>query len=395
MLSYDDLVGYFAAGCKPKKDFRFGLEWEQFSFNKATGKPLPYEGDVSISALLNKMIADYGWEAIQEKGITIALKRKIANGSVQTVSLEPGGQVELSGALQETVEDVKNEIFTFEKELTTAGDALGIGFKAYGLTPDWTRDDFHLMPKQRYDIMTRYMPKKGNLGLDMMFRTCTVQLNVDYVSEEDMIKKMRLGIAFQPLVTALFANSRILEGQDTGYASYRSHIWTDTDPDRTGILPFVFDEDFGFARYTDYILDMPMYFIRRDGAYIDCAGLSFRDFMKGELPARMGEYPTLQDWDDHVSTAFPEVRLKRFIEMRGADSVPAEKAVTLAEFWSGLVYNESCLDKCFDKIKDWSVEAIQTMRLDAAKYGLDAKCPDGRTLGALYAELQMGSCIAA
>lgn len=387
MLHYQDLVNYFHAGCKPKESFRFGLEWEQFSFGIETGKPLPYYGDVSVLALLEKLIADYGWQAYYEKDIIIALKRKDKNGNTQVISLEPGGQIELSGALQKNIADVYQEVEDYAKELYTAGDSLGIGFKSFGFTPEWTREDFHLVPKQRYKIMTEYMPKKGNLGLDMMFRTCTVQVNLDYSSEEDMIQKMRVGIAFQPLATALFANSRIKEGIDTGYASYRSHIWTDTDPDRTGMLGFVFDDDFGFARYTEYMLDVPMYFVKRGDDYIDTSGLSFRDFMKGNLSVLRGEYPTLKDWEDHISTAFPEVRLKQFLEMRGADSASVNKVAYLAEFWNGLIYNEMGLKYALEQIKNWSVPAMQKMRLDAAKYGLDALTPDGEMLGDMYRQL--------
>ena len=387
MLTYQDLVNYFRTGCKPKELFRFGLEWEQFSFNKATGKPLPYYGDVSVLALLEKLISDYGWQAYCEKDVIIALKRKDKNGNSQVISLEPGGQIELSGALQKTARDVYQEVEDYAKELYTVGDSLGIGFKSFGFTPDWTREDFHLVPKQRYKIMTEYMPKKGNLGLDMMFRTCTVQVNLDYSSEEDMIQKMRVAIAFQPLATALFANSRIKEGIDTGYASYRSHIWTDTDPDRTGMLGFVFDDNFGFARYTEYMLDVPMYFVKRGDNYIDASGLSFRDFMKGELSVLKGEYPTAKDWEDHVSTAFPEVRLKQFLEMRGADSASVDKVAYLAEFWNGLIYNETCLKESLERIQYWSVPAMEKMRLDAAKYGLEAFTPDDDTLGSVYQQL--------
>ena len=387
MLKYDDLVGYFQSGCKPRSDFRFGIEWEQFSYNKSTGKPLPYYGDISILSLLNKLIADYGWSPYYEGEVIIALKRKVANGTSQFLSLEPGGQVELSGALQKTVDDVRDELNTYYHELVTAGDALGIGFKAIGFTPDWTRDDFHLMPKQRYKIMTEYMPKKGNLGLDMMFRTCTIQVNMDYESEMDMINKMRVAIALQPLSTAIFANSRIKEGVDTGYASYRSHIWTDTDPDRTGMLDFVFDDDFGFCRYTDYMLNVPMYFVRRNGKYIDASGLSFRDFMRGELPVLMGEYPTLDDWIDHVSTAFPEVRLKSFIEMRGADSVPLERVADLADFWDKMIYNPDMLNKILAIIQKWDINLMKKMRNDVPRQGFLTQTPDGRNLRAFYDDL--------
>lgn len=391
MLTDQDLIAYFHAGSKKPEDCKIGLELEQFSFNKATGLPLPYDGEVSVSALLNKLVTDYGWQPYIENGVVIALKRKSSAGDIQTVSLEPGGQVELSGAVYCTIDEVKQTTREFCQELYTAGDSLGIGFQAIGLTPNWKRSDFHTMPKQRYQIMKNYMPSVGTMGHDMMFRTCTVQLNMDYTSEADMIQKMRVAIALQPLATAFFANSITLEGKDTGYKSYRSYIWTHTDNERTGILPFMFSENAGFEAYKEYALDVPMYFIERDGKYIDCAGLSFRDFMMGKLSALPNEYPTVKDWEDHLSTIFPEVRLKNFIEMRGADSNPLEKSLLIADFWVHLIYNQNNLDMCSNLIKNWSTDAIWTMRMDAAQYGLEAMTPDGEKLSELFHRLFEGN----
>ncbi|MFT6071994.1 MAG: glutamate--cysteine ligase [Alphaproteobacteria bacterium] len=393
MLTHQDLLSYFYDGIKKPDACKMGLELEQFSFNKATGKPLPYDGDISVSALLHKMIDDYGWQAYRENDIIIALKRELSTGEMQNLSLEPGGQIELSGAVHSTVSSVKQEAYEFCYELYKAGDALGIGFKAIGFTPEWTRDDFYTMPKQRYNIMKNYMPQVGTMGLDMMFRTCTVQLNMDYISEADMVKKVRVALALQPLATAYFANSSIKEGQDTGFKSYRSHIWTNTDKDRTGILPFMFNANAGFEVYMEYALAVPMYFVKRDGRYIDCAGQSFADFMQGKLPALPNIYPTLSDWEDHLSTIFPEVRLKNFIEMRGADANPLEKSVMITDFWSHLIYNPEILSVCTDIIKNWDASQIQQLRLDAARFGFDAKTPDNHTLSDVLKNLFTGTQI--
>lgn len=383
MLTHQDLLSYFHQGSKSVDACKMGLELEQFSFNKVTGKPLPYYGDISVLALLTQLMDDYGWQAYREKEIIIALKRKLPTGQTQILSLEPGGQIELSGATHATVDALRQEAFDFCTELYAAGDSLGIGFKAIGFTPDWIRDDFHTMPKQRYDIMKNYMPKVGTMGLDMMFRTCTVQINMDYTSEADMIQKMRVAVALQPLATAYFANSHIKEGIDTGFKSYRSYVWTDTDNNRTGILPFIFNDDFCFDSYKEYALDVPMYFVKRGDTYIDATGQSFRDFLSGNLPAFPHEYPIMTDWEDHLSTIFPEVRLKNFIEMRGADANPVEKSVKIADFWSHILYNQNILYMCSDIIKNWTAEQIWQMRLEAAKQGFAAKTPDNQLVSEL------------
>ncbi len=392
MLNNQDLLSYFYNGCKSADNCKMGLELEQFSFNTITGKPLPYYGDISVLALLTKLIDDYGWQPYREKEIIIALKRKLpSGGETQVLSLEPGGQIELSGATHSTIDALKQEAFTFCQELYTAGKALNIGFKAIGFTPEWTRADFHTMPKQRYDIMKNYMPKVGTMGLDMMFRTCTVQINMDYTSEADMIQKMRVAMALQPLATAYFANSHLKEGVDTGFKSYRSHVWTDTDNQRTGILPFIFDKNFCFDTYKEYALDVPMYFVKRGDTYINTTGQSFRDFLNGKLPALPNEYPTITDFEDHLSTIFPEVRLKNFIEMRGADANPIEKSVKIADFWSHLIYNNQKLAECTDIIKNWAAKDVWEMRLNVAKYGFATKTPDNQLLSELFSRVFAGT----
>ena len=303
----------------------------------------------------------FGWAPVMEGGKVIGLKQPDEEGG-GTVSLEPGGQFELSGAPLETLHETCDEVNTHLAQVREVGEALGIGFLGLGFSPKWRFDETPIMPKGRYRIMRDYMAKKGNLGRDMMFRSCTVQVNLDFASEADMIKKVRVGLALQPLVTAIFANSPFTEGKPNGYMSFRSEIWKDTDPDRTGMLPWVFDEGFGFEAYAKYALDVPMYFVYRDGVYNDVSGLSFRDFMAGKLPGFEGELPTESDWVDHISTIFPEVRLKRFIEMRGADGGPWRRLCALPAVWVGLLYDQTALDAAWDMVKDWTEEERQNLR---------------------------------
>jgi glutamate--cysteine ligase len=300
-----------------------------------------------------------------ENGNTIALLRDKAS-----ITLEPGGQFELSGAPLETVHQTAAETSQHLREVNEVAGEIGAGYIGLGFAPEWKRTDVHWMPKGRYRIMGEYMPKKGRLGLDMMLRTCTVQTNLDFESEADMIRKFRVSLALQPLATALFANSPFVEGKPVPYRSYRSHIWTDTDPDRCGMLPFVFEDGFGFERYADYMLGVPMYFVYRDGKYIDASGQDFRDFLKGKLPARPGELPTINDWADHVTTAFPEVRLKRYLEMRGADSGPYAMLNALPALWVGLLYDQSALDAGWDLVKGWTVADHDYLRAETPKSGL-------------------------
>ena len=368
------LVEYIEAGCKPPEDWRIGTEHEKFGYRRSDHKPLPYEGPDGIGAILKGM-RRFGWEAILEGENVIALTKGGCN-----VTLEPGGQFELSGAPLRTIHDTCDEVHSHLRQVKEITGELGTGMVGIGFRPKWARADIPWMPKARYDIMREWMPKKGSLGLDMMLRTCTIQVNLDFSSEADMVKKFRVGLALQPVATALFANSPFTEGKPNGFLSYRSHIWTDTDPDRCGIMPFVFEDSMGFERYVDHVLDVPMYFVYRDGAYLDASGQSFRDFMKGELPALPGEIPTTSDWADHMSTLFPEVRVKRFLEMRGADSGPWDSICGLPALWVGLIYDRGALDAAWDLVKDWTPEERARLRAEVPRRGLRTAFRDGTLL---------------
>ncbi|MFZ1368101.1 glutamate--cysteine ligase [Sphingorhabdus sp.] len=370
----DQLVAPMAAGEKPAERWRIGTEHEKFVYCRKDRHAPSYEEPGGIRDLLDSL-TEYGWEPIEEGGKVIALK-----GSDGAVSLEPAGQLELSGAPLENLHQTCAETGRHLKQVKAIGEKTGKGFLGMGLWPDKTRDELPIMPKGRYAIMLRHMPRVGSMGLDMMLRTCTIQVNLDYSSEADMVKKFRVGLALQPLATALFANSPFLEGKPNGYLSYRSHIWSDTDPARTGMLPFVFEDGFGYERYADYMLDVPMYFVYRDGKYIDAAGYSFRDFLKGELSVLPGEKPRISDWEDHMSTAFPEVRLKSFLEMRGADGGPWNRICALPAFWVGLLYDQSALDAAWDEVKDWTMEEREALRNAVPKLGLKAPIAGGKTL---------------
>ena len=355
------LVDYLARGCKPKFEWRIGTEHEKFAYRRSDLRPLPYEGapvpgQAGIMALLEGL-QRFGWHPVFEGDHIIALTM---NG--QSVSLEPGGQFELSGAPVENLHQSCAEVNEHLRQLKVLGREFEVDMMGMGFQPKWKLGDIPIMPKGRYEIMRNYMPKKGKLGLDMMFRTCTVQVNLDFESEADMVKKFRVGLALQPIATALFANSPFTEGKPNGYLSYRSQIWTDTDPDRSGMIPFVFEPGMGFERYVDHALGVPMYFVYRNGKYIDASGQSFRDFMAGKLPALPGELPTLRDWADHITTLFPEVRLKQFLEMRGADGGPWWRLCALPAFWTGLLYDTPALDAAWDLVKGWSIEEISALR---------------------------------
>lgn len=377
----DQLIEPMAQGEKPKDRWRIGTEHEKFVYSTTDHHAPSYDEPGGIKDLLLAM-QEFGWKPVEEGGKVIAM-----SGSDGAISLEPAGQLELSGAPLENLHETCNETGRHLQQVKAIGEKTGTGFLGMGMWPDKTRAELPIMPKGRYQIMLDHMPRVGNLGLDMMLRTCTIQVNLDYASEADMAQKFRVGLALQPLATALFANSPFTEGKPNGYQSFRSHIWSDTDPHRTGMLPFVFEEGFGYERYAEYMLDVPMYFVFRDGKYIDAAGLSFRDFLKGELSVLPGEKPTMSDWTDHLSTAFPEVRLKSFLEMRGADGGPWNRICALPAFWVGLLYDQNALDAAWDRVKGWSMEEREALRNGVPKLGLDTPIPNGQTLKDLAAEI--------
>jgi glutamate--cysteine ligase len=365
----DELVAWFEAGSKPKEEFRIGTEHEKFVFTVEGHRPVPYEGRRGIRTLLEGMQHLLGWEPIIEDGNIIGLFDVTGGGAI---SLEPGGQFELSGAPVETVHQTSSELMAHLAQVKEVARPLGIGFLGLGMTPNWTRAEIPMMPKGRYRIMTAYMPKVGKLGIDMMYRTCTVQTNLDFSSEADMVKKLRVSLALQPIATAMFANSPFTEGKPNGFLSFRSEIWRDTDADRSGMLPWAFEPGMGFERYVDYALDVPMYFIKRGDRYIDVAGLSFRDLMQGKLAAVPGERATISDWANHISTIFPEVRLKRYLEMRGADGGPWRRLPALPAYWAGILYDDDCLDAAWGLVKDWTAAERQTLRDMVPKLGFAA-----------------------
>jgi glutamate--cysteine ligase len=365
----DDLVAWLEAGSKPKPLFRIGTEHEKLVFTVEGHRPVPYEGRRGIKALLEGMQHLLGWEPIVEEGNVIGLFDVTGGGAI---SLEPGGQFELSGAPVQTVHQTCSELMAHLAQVKEIARPLGIGFLGLGMTPNWSRAEIPVMPKGRYRIMTAYMPKVGNHGLDMMYRTCTVQTNLDYSSESDMVKKLRVSLALQPVATALFANSPFTEGQPNGFLSFRSEIWRDTDPDRTGMLPWAFEPGMGFERYVDYALDVPMYFVKRGTRYIDVAGRSFRELMAGKLQDLPGERATLSDWANHLSTIFPEVRLKRYLEMRGADAGPWRRLPALPAYWTGILYDDGALDAAWAMVKSWTAAEREKLRDDVPKLGFRA-----------------------
>ncbi len=367
--SRDDLVAWIAAGEKPRPQWRIGTEHEKFVFHTDTLTPVPYEGERSISALMNALIARFGWEPIMEGGKVIALKRLDCE-LCGNISLEPGGQFELSGGPVETLHDTAGETRHHLREVLSVGEPLGIGFLGLGFSPKWTLAETPHMPKERYNIMTRYMPEVGKGGLDMMYRTATIQVNLDFADEADMVKKLRVSLALQPIATALFASSPFTEGRPNGFKSMRSEVWRDTDRRRTGMLPFAFEDGMGYERYVDYALATPMYFVYRNGRYIDASGASFQAFLDGKLPQMPGERPTLDDWSDHLTTLFPEVRLKRFLEMRGADSGPWQRICALPALWVGLLYDQGALDAAWSLVKDWTAEEREELRNAVPKSAL-------------------------
>ena len=379
--SRNDLLATFAAGEKPRETWLIGTEHEKFVYRCDDHRAPSYGEPRGIRDLLLGL-TEFEWRPVVENGNVIALA-----GPDGTISLEPAGQFELSGAALENLHQTCAEAGRHLQQCKAVGDKLGVGFLGLGMWPDKTRAELPVMPKGRYGIMLNYMPRVGNLGLDMMLRTCTIQTNLDYGSEADMVKKFRVGLALQPVATALFANSPFTEGRPNGYLSYRSHIWEDTDPDRTGMLPFVFEDGFGYERYLDYALDVPMYFVFRDGKYIDVSGESFREFLDGKLPQLPGEKPKLADFTDHLSTIFPEVRLKSFLEMRGADGGPWNRICALPALWVGLLYDDNALDAAWDLARDWSIADQEQLRRDVPKLALKAPLPGGGTVHDLAREV--------
>ncbi len=366
--NHSQLAEYLADGCKPADQWRIGTEHEKFGYCRDSLLPLPYEGERSILAMLEGLRDQFGWSPVEEAGHLIGLTKGKAN-----ISLEPGGQLELSGAPLESIHQTCDEANEHLREVKVIADRIGAGFFGMGAAPEWTHEQMPLMPKGRYKLMDAYMGKVGEHGTKMMRRTTTIQVNLDFASEADMVKKFRVALALQPIAVALFANSPFFEGKLNGFESFRARIWQDTDKARTGMLPFVFEDGMGFERYVDYALDVPMYFVYRDGKYIDALGQSFRDFLAGKLPALPGETPTLSDWADHLTTAFPEARIKKYMEMRGADGGPWRKICALPAIWVGLMYNSSSLDAAWDLAKDWTAEQRDQLRLDVAKHGLQAQ----------------------
>ncbi len=365
---FEQLAEMMESGNKPKADWRLGTEHEKFGFLTDTLQPLPYDGPRSIRALMEGLRDQFGWTPVMEQDKLIGLTRNGAN-----VSLEPGGQFELSGAPFLSVHETAAELDNHLAEVRALADPMGVRFMGIGAAPVWTGDQMPVMPKGRYRLMTDYMGRVGTHGTQMMYRTCTTQVNLDYASEADMVKKLRVSIALQPVATALFASSPFFDGKLNGHKSWRSRIWRGLDNSRTGMLPFVFQDGMGFQRYVDWVLDVPMYFVYRDGHYINALGQSFRDFLKGELPALPGEKPTLSDWADHMTTVFPEARVKKYIEMRGADCGDRDHIVALPAFWVGLIYDQSALDAAWDLVKGFDAQTREGLRVAASESALQAE----------------------
>ena len=370
---HEQLAEYLALGNKPKADWRIGTEHEKFGYLTDTHAPLPYDGPRSVRAMLEGIRDRFGWAEILEGGHIIGLTKNGAN-----VSLEPGGQFELSGAPVTTLHETAAELASHLAEVKAVADPLNVRFMGLGAAPDWSEAQMPVMPKGRYKLMTDYMGRVGTHGTQMMYRTCTVQVNLDFSSESDMVQKLRVALALQPVATALFASSPFFDGKPNGHKSWRSRIWRGLDNARTGTLPFAFEDGMGFERYADWVLDVPMYFVYRDGKYINALGQSFRDFLKGQLPALPGELPTLSDWADHLTTVFPESRLKQFIEMRGADAGPVDQLNALPAFWVGLLYDQGALDAAWDLVKGWDNDTRDGMRIAASEQALQAVVGDVR-----------------
>lgn len=373
-LTTDDLAAWFSLGCKPREQWRIGTEHEKIGFCMDTLKPIPYDGERSIRRLL-EMLAGGDWKPVEENGNIIALKNDMAS-----ITLEPGGQLELSGAPLDSIHATCAETTEYLRMLKNITDELRIGFLGFGFQPKWLREEIPWMPKTRYEVMRRYMPEVGSGGLDMMLRTTTVQANLDFGSEADMARKMRVALCLQPLVTALFAASPFEDGKPSGFLSRRAASWLDTDARRTGIPACAFKDDFGFADYTEWALDAPMYFVIRENQYIDCAGGSFRDFMEGKLPQLAGQFPSMDDWELHVSTLFPDVRLKQYMEMRGADAGPWPWICSLPALWKGLLYDQQALDSAWRMVESWTHNEVSGLRSEVPRTALGTAFRDTTVL---------------
>ena len=381
-LSRNQLRHYFEQGCKPISEWGIGSEYENFIIDLDSKKPLSYAGPKSISKVFDLLINKFEWVPVLEKSNIVGLKKGKAN-----ISLEPGGQFELSGAIKRTVHEVEQEMTSFIQNMKVVCEELGLGLFSMGAAPYWKRDEMPIMPKNRYKkIMMPYMKTVGTQGLDMMLRTCTIQVNLDYSSEADMAKKLRVAACIQPLVTALFASSPIFEGNNTSYQSWRAQIWKNTDNDRAGIPKFIFDDDLNFDSWIEYALDVPMYFVKRDGEYVNLSGASFRNFIKGQLEIVPNQRATYSDWIDHLTTIFTDVRLKNFIEMRGADGGPSRNVTALAALWVGLLYDNESLDNVFNLVKSLSWQSVSQLNVDVCKMGMNATI-NNKTLWAIGEEV--------
>ncbi len=379
-----ELAAYLERGCKPASDWRVGTEHEKFGFLEGSLAPLPYDGPRSIRALLDGLVGDFGWTPVREGEAVIGAKKGRAN-----VSLEPGGQFELSGAPLATIHETAAELDAHLREVHALAGPLGVGFLGMGAAPAWRHEDMPRMPKGRYRLMTDYMGRVGTHGTQMMYRTSTVQANLDFGSEADMVRKLRVSLALQPVATALFASSPFFEGRPNGHRSWRSRIWRGLDDARTGLMPWAFEEGMGFEAYADWALDVPMYFVYRDGRYVDALGQSFRDFLQGRLPALPGEVPTLSDWADHLTTAFPEVRLKQFLEMRGADAGSRAHLLALPAFWTGLLYDGAALDAAWDLVKGFDAATREGLRVAASESALMGEAGGRRLLDLARAAVEV------
>ena len=371
-LDKDNLISFFSSGCKDKESWRIGTEHEKFGFRKKTLEPINYE---DIKKILENLSIKFGWERIYEENYLIGLKKNDAS-----ISLEPGGQIELSGAPLENLFQTCKEVNTHQVELNSVCEELDIEFMGMGVLPKWNREKINLVPKKRYKIMSSYMPRVGSSGLDMMLRTCTIQANFDFSSEIDMIKKIRVSQSIQPVIIALYANSPFINGKLTNYLSFRSHIWTNTDSGRCGLLPIFYDDDFSFEKYVDYILDVPMYFIIRNNKYIDFTGYSFKDFLENRIKKFQNFKASFRDWENHITTIFTEVRLKKIIELRGADGGPWARVCALPAFWTGILYNNENLDDIWNLVKDWKFNDIQNFYKEVREKGMNASTPDAESL---------------